>query len=568
MPLPSIQRRCRSWWAGILLLAFCVGLSLVRADRYPVSIDVYYHMAAIEGFRQAGGVSLWAFWEHALPGRPHLYPPVLHAGGLLASWTGVSPWRFAAFLSWALWPLSLWLAWGFMLRLRGPAAALLTVAFLAGSNAWLFQQNAHTANALGLCLALASLWASVGRKSRAAGVLGLLAAGAHGAGLVAPLALGLARSLGGGRRFQALAWETGLPLLGLAPWWWHMAAHRSAVQPREGVAQLASFRLDFLLWAIAFLGAGACMRAFWRVRRNSHPETARLQLLPLAFLAAFAVLFFFSYGHRFWAYNIFLPLSLLAGFGGHAMLRRLPKGRARSVGFTALAIAALSCWCWWGARPGALPQGGNTRGAARTTLTWRASPPAFLGILKPRSPQYAVLAEWLRPLEELGPGDVVSAAGVAGSLVTAVTGAWSTGGLLGEVRGPTAPTAPLQCDYLIDVPPWFELGRGAPMRYRVRPVHPAFEAVPIEGPPWNPARKVQAIGGAFEPRLLKRKDALDGPRSIPAADVPRGAVALGAAGLLLVALSDRVRRHQKTMTAGALALAAIPWVTLLVAVLR
>jgi hypothetical protein len=79
---------------------------------------------------------------------------------------------------------------------------------------------------------------------------------------------------------------------------------------------------------------------------------------------------------------------------------------------------------------------------------------------------------------------------------------------------------------------------------------------------------VRVIGGAFEPRLLKRKDAAGEPRAAPTAEVPDWAVALGAAALVLVGSMDRLDRYRIGMTAGACALAAIPWVMLLMAAVR
>lgn len=567
------RKRCRGGtavWAGAALLAGCVLLSLARPDRYPVSIDVYYHMAAIEGFRQAGGLCLWAFWEFALPGRPHVYPPALHAFGFLATQLGASPWSFVTFVSWALWPLSLWLAWRLALRLRGPLAGLITLAFLAGSNAWLFQQNAHTANALALCLALAALLASSHGRVPAAGLFGLLAAGAHGAGLIAPLGLAMARLIAGPRRHKDFAWETALPVLGTAPWWLHAALQREAMTPRAGVAQLASFRFDVLLWAAAAAGVGACLAGAWRSR--SVPAALRRRILPIAFLAAFGILFPVGYAHRFWAYNAFLPLSLLAGVGGAALLRRMPKGKARKAAAAALVAAAFTCWLWWGAAPGTLPgaTGRHAAAAREVPMKWRSSPPAAWALCAVPNPRNRVLAQWLRSARELGPGLLAAApAGSDSSLLTGVTGAWSTSGLLAEVRGPQPPTPPLQCDYLLDVPPWLQGRPGAPpLRYRPRPVHPAFEPVPLEGPPWNPGRAVTAPPGTFEPRLLRRKAASFEPRTPPPADVPGWALALGGAGAIVVLLNERVGRHKRKMATGALALMAIPWVMLIAALLR
>ena len=66
---------------------------------YPVFIDTYYHMAVIEGFSQAGGITTRAFWEMAPGGRVHIYPPSLHVIGYFFYLLGVSPGTFMTLVS-------------------------------------------------------------------------------------------------------------------------------------------------------------------------------------------------------------------------------------------------------------------------------------------------------------------------------------------------------------------------------------------------------------------------------------------------------------------------------------
>ena len=60
------------------IIATSILFSLYRLDRFPVFVDIFYHMSAAKAFGIAGGVVLHDFWEFAPAGRAHLYPPLLH----------------------------------------------------------------------------------------------------------------------------------------------------------------------------------------------------------------------------------------------------------------------------------------------------------------------------------------------------------------------------------------------------------------------------------------------------------------------------------------------------------
>ena len=184
MPLPprdSTERFARR--LSVALLVILALASLVRfRDLYPLFVDVNYHMGAIEGMRQAGGLVLWDFWELAPAGRAHMYPPALHVAGRLACLVGFSPWGFVTLVSWAMWPLSLVATWLLARRLTGERGALLAVAFLAGPYQWFFCQAALTANAVALVLALGAILLYLDGSNVAAGAVAFLAAATHGAG--------------------------------------------------------------------------------------------------------------------------------------------------------------------------------------------------------------------------------------------------------------------------------------------------------------------------------------------------------------------------------------------------
>src|SRR3989338_1246111 len=77
----------------------------------PLFVDIYYHLNVLQGFRDAGGVVLHAFWELAPAGRPHLYPPALHVGLLALDGLQLDPITLARLDSVVPYPLLLLPTW-------------------------------------------------------------------------------------------------------------------------------------------------------------------------------------------------------------------------------------------------------------------------------------------------------------------------------------------------------------------------------------------------------------------------------------------------------------------------
>lgn len=70
----------RSWdlcsYGLLFLYAF---FQILQWPLLPRFVDIYYHLGVVKGFADAGGYVSTALWENAPAGRPHLYPPLLHA---------------------------------------------------------------------------------------------------------------------------------------------------------------------------------------------------------------------------------------------------------------------------------------------------------------------------------------------------------------------------------------------------------------------------------------------------------------------------------------------------------
>ena len=217
-----------------VLLGLIVLSSLVHGSNiYPVFMDVYYHMATVEGFRQAGGVVLRDYWSFAPEGRPHIYAPFVHALGFLLSHLNVNSLAFGAGISWLCYPLSLLCTWRWLRGCTGPRAALLSLALLAGPERWLFNQTAHTANAVALVLAPLAFLAFQRRKFMTCGLLTTLALYSHGAGMVVPITI-LLFGLLGRKAGPALRCSL-IPLAFVAPWFLHVIANRALIgETRHG----------------------------------------------------------------------------------------------------------------------------------------------------------------------------------------------------------------------------------------------------------------------------------------------------------------------------------------------
>ena len=61
-----------------LLISFFAALSLFNWQKFPLFLDIYYHINVMRGFDTAGGIVNHTFWELAPTGNIHLYPPLSH----------------------------------------------------------------------------------------------------------------------------------------------------------------------------------------------------------------------------------------------------------------------------------------------------------------------------------------------------------------------------------------------------------------------------------------------------------------------------------------------------------
>mgnify|MGYP005836860821 CR=1 FL=1 len=330
---PWLEGPERRWEIyGVLVLAFVAIASAARWRLYPVFADPYYHMAVIEGFDQAGGIVSDDFWEMAPSGRPHLYPPSLHAAGHVAGFLGVSARSFVTFVSWAFYPLSLLAAWLWLREVSGPRGAFFGVALLLGPGAWFWNQTVHTANALVMVVAPLALLALERERFLACAAANFVATAAHPMGLFLPAALAANAFLRRERLLPGLLAALAPAALYL-PWLVHVWAHRAflsavrlgrAVEAADRGFDAGALALGFAALGLVEIGLGG-----------------RKALGLVGPALGFAVAVPLGLAGRFLIYSVHWPLAAFGGLGAARFLERLER-RPRLRPFAEVASVSLA----------------------------------------------------------------------------------------------------------------------------------------------------------------------------------------------------------------------------------
>jgi hypothetical protein len=141
---------------SLLAIAATISLLVLRSGRFPVFVDIYYHLSIMEMFDQAGGIVTHDFLQFAPEGRSHLYPPLLHILMMMAHKAGASSEHIGAFVSAGAYPLILMSIWYVLREMISRKAACLAILFMLSS--WSFFYTTAIVSAAGLATILA-LWA-------------------------------------------------------------------------------------------------------------------------------------------------------------------------------------------------------------------------------------------------------------------------------------------------------------------------------------------------------------------------------------------------------------------------
>lgn len=293
-------KRISGWSAGAIgLIVFFTVLLILKWKSFPIFFDLYYHAGCMMGFDQAGGVSLYDFWEYVPIGRPHLYPPFLHVLMLGLYRIGMSPLFIMRLISVAIYPSVLVTVWWVVRRIYSGREAFFTVvAITIPYTFFLSTVNAVPAS-LALMILMLLLYA-VEKEKMLCGVLLLgLSFYVHGAlPWVAVLFLLLYSLLNRKNiRFISVMILGGV-LLG-SPWLIHIMRYREyflLAFTRENLY----FEGNLLIYIFAVFGILTAIR---RKGRYYFSIALLLAMTPLAI----------KYRYRFLCGQGLLPMGLLAG---------------------------------------------------------------------------------------------------------------------------------------------------------------------------------------------------------------------------------------------------------------
>ncbi|MBI4314136.1 MAG: hypothetical protein HY594_04905 [Candidatus Omnitrophica bacterium] len=289
------------WLPGTALLILFVMLgAAAQWFSYPRFLDSYYHLAVMQGFRQAGGVALHAFWEAAPQGRPHLYPPLFHLLWMPAYFLVGNPITVARLWSVAAIVLLLVAMAGVGWKISGGRGAFFFVAAALASPNLYLSTLIHPTATFALAGVLA-VWICVeNRNFGAAGFcLGLTAYLHPALAWIALLALLFWGALDEEKR-GVLGGAAALGALLALPWWLHLFYHLESFQwTRQPEAN--SLDIPILLVALGFIGA------IWAFRSRSHPAYR----FPLALMIA-TLPWLFLYPYRVASAQGLLPLAIFA----------------------------------------------------------------------------------------------------------------------------------------------------------------------------------------------------------------------------------------------------------------
>ncbi len=313
--------------AYLIVLATAI-LSATQWPVLPYFLDSYYHLSVIQGFQEAGGLVLHAFWEAAPEGRPHLYPPVFHLVFLPVLQAGADPIFLARFWSWAAMPTLLAVAWVAASRVFSPlSACLILVALAIPYSFFLSTVNYLPATGTLVCT-LGILLALFKGRWIAGGILLGFAFWLH-AGLPWLMAFGLflfALIEPSYRKTTVRTLLLGI-LLG-APWFLHTLKYLELIQlqPR-GEERFLEFPV--ILLALGATGFFLCVKRGGLFRF--------LACLGLGFLPMLA-----GYRFRFFAAQGLFPWLLLAGLALERLVQYFRRpGRTSLLAGTLLALVGL-----------------------------------------------------------------------------------------------------------------------------------------------------------------------------------------------------------------------------------
>lgn len=395
---------------SLLLILLITLVTLSRFDIFPVFVDIYYHLSVTLSFEKAGGIVLWDFWEFAPEGRPHLYPPLLHALMLFLS-EGTDLVSVGKFISFIMFPASQVTLWFSTREIFSQKTGFYSLLVLSSSIPY-FRAQAIT-SAAALVLVFTPLVFYVYEKRRYVSAALLLALCLYTHVSMGPIALASFALYALFRRdnTKKAAQVILISVLLYAPWGLHVLSHTENLSSVPYA--FAGGTLMVFPWVLGIVGLLICVR-----ERGEYliPVCIFVSMLPIAF----------TYIGRFTSHSI-LPLAMLSGVALSSADEKLAN--KQKLVFIAASLFILSLF----APTLSFPK----KGITVQSSSFLASLPGMKSdsyLTQDNLSMTAIILQNSQPNEIIFPPG-----GVMGCFVTATTGRPQTSGMWQEVAADEEP---------------------------------------------------------------------------------------------------------------------------------
>ncbi len=290
---------------SLVYIAFLIVLLIIRWHIFPVFIDIYYHLAVMQGYNLAGGITKNAYWEFAPFGRPQLYPPLLHLLMLILYKFRVSLVFLAKFTSFIMFPLTLLTEWWVAKKVFNSEIALFSIVSLGSIYQFFWHSSVLSAAALTQILGLLSFLAIEKDKKFASPVLITLMLYSHIAIPYFYFTAFLLYALLRKEKRKLILVSLFISAILFSPWLIHLVSHLSFIRIRSSVGKGTvplTMHLYLWIWLFGIIGIVAAIR---KRKEFLFPLILFVVLIPIAF----------TYKQRFFEIHGLIPLSILAGIG-------------------------------------------------------------------------------------------------------------------------------------------------------------------------------------------------------------------------------------------------------------
>jgi hypothetical protein len=316
----------------ILLLII---ISSIKWHIYPIFVDIYYHIAAMQGYNLAGGVTLNSYWEYAPFGRPQLYPPLLHLFMLSLLKLKVPLIFVSKFTSFVMFPLALLTLYFVARAVFNKKVAFFSVIFLGSLYSFLWKSAVLSAASLTQILGLLAFYSVEKDRKIATPIIFTLMLYSHIAIPYFYFVSFIVYAFFRRERRKLILTSALISFIAFSPWLIHLLSNIHYLYPNNAFAE-GNARVPRVIPVYIFLWGFGILGALYSTKRKKEylwPLLLLISLIPVAFF----------YTDRFWDAHVLIPFSLLAGFGVwylYTLLLSISKSK-RGISY-AILIAVLS----------------------------------------------------------------------------------------------------------------------------------------------------------------------------------------------------------------------------------